>query len=47
LTFGGRDLMKIFAYRGWDKFRAVIERAFISSRESGVDPAGHFRRSDG
>lgn len=43
----GRDLQKVFEYATWGKFRAVIQRAWISCRESGVDPAVHFVRADG
>ena len=43
----GRDAMKLLEYKSWDKFRAVIEKAWVSCRESGIDPAGHFARMDG
>ncbi len=43
----GRDLQELFDYGTWAKFRAVIQRAWNSCRESGVDPAGHFVRADG
>jgi DNA-damage-inducible protein D len=43
----GRDLQEIFDYGTWAKFRAVIQRAWNSCKESGVDPTGHFVRADG
>lgn len=42
-----RDLMKLFAYGSWNKFRAVVQRAWLSCKESGIDPSGHFIRIDG
>ncbi|MBS0240067.1 MAG: DNA damage-inducible protein D [Proteobacteria bacterium] len=43
----GRYLMTMFEYGSWDKFRAVITRAYISCQQSGIDPSGHFWRMDG
>ncbi len=42
-----RDLAVILAYANWQNFRKVIEKAWISCRDGGVDPAGHFVRADG
>jgi len=43
----GRDLMALFEYQSWAKFRPVIERAWIACKEAGTDPTGHFVRMDG
>lgn len=42
-----RDLMALFEYPRWQKFRSVVGRAYVSCRESGIDPAGHFATSTG
>lgn len=42
-----RDLATILAYANWQNFRKVIEKAWVSCREGGVDPARHFVRADG
>jgi DNA-damage-inducible protein D len=42
-----RDLAAILAYANWQNFRKVVEKAWVSCGEGGVDPAGHFVRSDG
>ncbi len=42
-----RDLMSILDYANWQNFRKVIERGYVSCREGGIDPAGHFIRIDG
>jgi DNA-damage-inducible protein D len=43
----GRELAAILGYASWQNFRKVIEKAWVSCRESGVDPTRHFVRSDG
>jgi|CXWL01.1.fsa_nt_gi DNA-damage-inducible protein D len=42
-----RDLAVVLAYANWQNFRKVIEKAWVSCRDGGVDPAGHFVRADG
>lgn len=42
-----RDLQEVLGYSNWQNFRKVIERAFVSCRDGGIDPAGHFVRIDG
>jgi hypothetical protein len=42
-----RDLMRLFEYGSWSKFRAVVQRGWVSCGESGINPAGHFVRIDG
>lgn len=42
-----RDLSAVLQYSNWQNFRKVIEKAWISCREGGVDPERHFVRADG
>jgi DNA-damage-inducible protein D len=42
-----RDLMNLFGYPRWQKFRELLARARASLKGAGLDPDAHFRRADG
>jgi DNA-damage-inducible protein D len=43
----GRELATVLQYANWQNFRKVIEKAWTSCQEGGVDQTRHFVRADG